>query len=76
MVAQAVTEQVLLARFIELGGRVLRPRQLVDLAQDASVATSAITGRGGGEPLPVVFNGQLRGLGGTRTSRSVSRCAV
>lgn len=42
MVSQAVTEQVLLARFVELGGRVLRPRQLVDLAQDASGASATL----------------------------------
>jgi 2-polyprenyl-6-methoxyphenol hydroxylase-like FAD-dependent oxidoreductase len=34
MVSQAVTESVLLERFTELGGRVLRPRRLVDLTQD------------------------------------------
>jgi 2-polyprenyl-6-methoxyphenol hydroxylase-like FAD-dependent oxidoreductase len=34
MVSQAVTESVLLARFVELGGAVLRLRTLVDLAQD------------------------------------------
>jgi len=39
MVSQAVTEQVLLQRLVDLGGQVLRPRQLVDLAQDASGAT-------------------------------------
>ena len=39
MVSQAVTESVLLERFTELGGHVLRPRSLVDLHQDASGAT-------------------------------------
>jgi len=39
MVSQAVTEQVLLERLVDLGGQVLRPRQLVDLAQDALGAT-------------------------------------
>ena len=36
MVSQAVTESVLLERFTELGGRVLRPRSLVDLQQDSA----------------------------------------
>jgi 2-polyprenyl-6-methoxyphenol hydroxylase-like FAD-dependent oxidoreductase len=39
MVSQAVTESVLLERFTELGGRVLRPCLLVDLQQDATGAT-------------------------------------
>jgi len=39
MVSQAVTESILLERFIELGGHVLRPRTLVDLHQDATGAT-------------------------------------
>jgi 2-polyprenyl-6-methoxyphenol hydroxylase-like FAD-dependent oxidoreductase len=39
MVSQAVTESVLLERLTELGGRVLRPRSVVDLQQDASGAT-------------------------------------
>lgn len=39
MVSQAVTESVLLERFIELGGSVLRPRSLVDLRQDDTGAT-------------------------------------
>lgn len=34
MVSQAVTEQVLLERLAELGGRVQRPCELLDLAQD------------------------------------------
>ncbi len=34
MVSQAVTEQVLLDRLAELGGRVQRPCELLDLAQD------------------------------------------
>jgi 2-polyprenyl-6-methoxyphenol hydroxylase-like FAD-dependent oxidoreductase len=36
MVSQAVTENVLLKRLRELGGRVLRPRVLVALEQDAA----------------------------------------
>jgi 2-polyprenyl-6-methoxyphenol hydroxylase-like FAD-dependent oxidoreductase len=39
MVSQAVTESVLLERFTELGGNVLRPRALVDLHQDDIGAT-------------------------------------
>src|SRR4051812_23418886 len=39
MVSQAVTEQVLVQRFVELGGTVLRPRALVQLAQDDAGAT-------------------------------------
>ena len=39
MVSQAVTESILLERFTELGGRVMRPRSLVDLHQDATGAT-------------------------------------
>jgi 2-polyprenyl-6-methoxyphenol hydroxylase-like FAD-dependent oxidoreductase len=42
MLSQAVTEQVLLKRFAELGGQVLRPGQLVDLTQDASGATATL----------------------------------
>jgi 2-polyprenyl-6-methoxyphenol hydroxylase-like FAD-dependent oxidoreductase len=42
MVSQAVTEQVLLERLLALGGRVLRPRQLVDLSQDESSATATL----------------------------------
>jgi 2-polyprenyl-6-methoxyphenol hydroxylase-like FAD-dependent oxidoreductase len=42
MVSQAVTEAVLLARFAELGGQVLRPRALVDLSQDESGATATL----------------------------------
>jgi 2-polyprenyl-6-methoxyphenol hydroxylase-like FAD-dependent oxidoreductase len=34
MVSQATTESVLLQRFVELGGQVLRPLALADLAQD------------------------------------------
>ena len=34
MVSQAVTEQVLLERFVQLGGQVQRPRALVGLTQD------------------------------------------
>jgi 2-polyprenyl-6-methoxyphenol hydroxylase-like FAD-dependent oxidoreductase len=42
MVSQAVTERVLLQRFLELGGQVLRPRELTDLVQDASGATATL----------------------------------
>ncbi|CAN7611584.1 FAD-dependent oxidoreductase [Polaromonas sp. LjRoot131] len=42
MVSQAVTESVLLQRLVELGGRVLRPRTLAALAQDASGATATL----------------------------------
>ncbi len=42
MVSQAVTEDVLLRRFGELGGRVLRPRALADLAQDAHGVTATL----------------------------------
>jgi 2-polyprenyl-6-methoxyphenol hydroxylase-like FAD-dependent oxidoreductase len=42
MVSQAVTESVLLQRFVELGGQVLRPRELTDLVQDASGATATL----------------------------------
>lgn len=34
MISQAVTEAVLLERFVELGGQVLRPRAVTDVAQD------------------------------------------
>ena len=42
MVSQAVTEGVLLHRFVELGGRVLRPRALADLTQDAHGVTATL----------------------------------
>ena len=42
MVSQAATESVLLARFVALGGRVLRPRTLVGLAQDDATATATL----------------------------------
>ena len=42
MVSQAVTEQVLLDRFNQLGGRVLRPRALVNLTHDDSGATATL----------------------------------
>lgn len=42
MVSQAVTESVLLARLVELGGQVLRPRSLVDLAQDDAGVTATL----------------------------------
>jgi 2-polyprenyl-6-methoxyphenol hydroxylase-like FAD-dependent oxidoreductase len=42
MVSQAVTEAVLLERFAELGGTVLRPRTLVRLAQDDAGATATL----------------------------------
>jgi len=42
MVSQAVTESVLLERLTELGGRVLRPRSVVDLQQDPAGATATL----------------------------------
>jgi 2-polyprenyl-6-methoxyphenol hydroxylase-like FAD-dependent oxidoreductase len=39
MVSQAVTERVLLERFVALGGRVLRPRALVGLVQEEAGVT-------------------------------------
>jgi len=42
MVSQAVTESVLLQRFVELGGQVLRPRELTDLMQDTAGATATL----------------------------------
>ncbi len=42
MISQAETERVLLARFSALGGRVLRPRQLVDLVQEASGVSATL----------------------------------
>jgi 2-polyprenyl-6-methoxyphenol hydroxylase-like FAD-dependent oxidoreductase len=42
MVSQAVTESVLLERFVALGGRVLRPRTLLDLAQDEAGVTATL----------------------------------
>jgi 2-polyprenyl-6-methoxyphenol hydroxylase-like FAD-dependent oxidoreductase len=42
MISQAVTESVLLQRLRELGGQVLRPRALADLAQDAAGATATL----------------------------------
>jgi len=42
MVSQAVTEQVLLDRFMELGGTVLRPRGLAHLAQNDAGATATL----------------------------------
>jgi 2-polyprenyl-6-methoxyphenol hydroxylase-like FAD-dependent oxidoreductase len=42
MVSQAVTEAVLLERFIELGGQVLRPRVVADLAQDDRGVTATL----------------------------------
>ena len=42
MVSQAVTESVLLKRFVELDGQVLRPRTLIDLTQDESGATATL----------------------------------
>lgn len=42
MVSQAVTEKVLLDRFKELGGTVLRPRALVNLDQDATGVTATL----------------------------------
>ena len=42
MVSQAVTERVLLDRFLELGGHILRPRVLADLSQDESGVTAVL----------------------------------
>jgi 2-polyprenyl-6-methoxyphenol hydroxylase-like FAD-dependent oxidoreductase len=42
MISQAVTEQVLLARVTELGGRIERPRTLVALAQDDDGVTAML----------------------------------
>lgn len=42
MIPQEVTEHILLARLKELGGQVLRPRQVVDLAQDAAGVTATL----------------------------------
>jgi 2-polyprenyl-6-methoxyphenol hydroxylase-like FAD-dependent oxidoreductase len=42
MVSQAVTESVLLERFVALGGQVLRPRTLVDLMQDETGVTATL----------------------------------
>lgn len=42
MVSQAVTERVLLARLEALGGKVLRPRRLVALRQDADGTTAVL----------------------------------
>ena len=42
MVSQAVTEQVLLERLLALGGRVLRPRTLVRLTQDADGVSATL----------------------------------
>ena len=42
MVSQAETERVLLDRLVALGGRVLRPRSLVALTQDAAGATATL----------------------------------
>ena len=42
MISQADTERVLLERLRALGGRVLRPRTLVSLAQDETSATATL----------------------------------
>jgi 2-polyprenyl-6-methoxyphenol hydroxylase-like FAD-dependent oxidoreductase len=42
MISQADTESVLLQRFTELGGCVLRPRTLLTLIQDATAATATL----------------------------------
>ena len=42
MVSQAVTESVLLERFVALGGQVIRPRTLVDLSQDQTAVTATL----------------------------------
>lgn len=43
MVSQAVTEQVLLERLAELGGRVQRPCELLDLVQDAAGVSARLS---------------------------------
>lgn len=42
MISQAVTEAVLLDRFVELGGEVLRPRTVVGVAQDGDGVTATL----------------------------------
>ncbi|MEP6874292.1 MAG: FAD-dependent monooxygenase [Burkholderiales bacterium] len=42
MLSQAVTESVLLERFVALGGQVRRPRTLVGLTQDRQTATAVL----------------------------------
>jgi 2-polyprenyl-6-methoxyphenol hydroxylase-like FAD-dependent oxidoreductase len=42
MIPQCETERVLLDRLVELGGEVLRPRVLADLAQDESGVTATL----------------------------------
>ncbi|HEU0174220.1 MAG TPA: FAD-dependent oxidoreductase [Blastocatellia bacterium] len=42
MISQAVTEAVLLERLVELGGQVLRPRAVTDLAQDDQCVTATL----------------------------------
>jgi 2-polyprenyl-6-methoxyphenol hydroxylase-like FAD-dependent oxidoreductase len=42
LVSQAVTESVLLERFVALGGQVLRPCTLIDLMQDDSGVTATL----------------------------------
>lgn len=42
MISQAVTEHILLARLEELGGRVLRPLQLVELAQEMTGVSATL----------------------------------
>jgi 2-polyprenyl-6-methoxyphenol hydroxylase-like FAD-dependent oxidoreductase len=42
MVSQAVTESVLLERFVALGGQVQRPRTLLDLVQDDAGVTATL----------------------------------
>jgi 2-polyprenyl-6-methoxyphenol hydroxylase-like FAD-dependent oxidoreductase len=44
MVSQAVTESVLLGRLEELGGRVMRPRSVVDVVQDPEGVTAVLEG--------------------------------
>lgn len=48
MVSQAVTEQVLLERLTELGGKVLRPHTVTGLRQDGDAVTVTL---GGGEQI-------------------------
>ena len=42
MISQAVTEEVLLKRLLELGGVVLRPRSVTDLSQDDHGVTATL----------------------------------
>jgi 2-polyprenyl-6-methoxyphenol hydroxylase-like FAD-dependent oxidoreductase len=48
MISQAVTEAILLERFVELGGQVSRPLTVTDVAQDSDGVTATVDG---GAPL-------------------------